>query len=87
MSSSVFDRETILDLTVNFVPLGIILFFIGAFALVNPFGFDPTYSAIQFAILGVMFASLTYLTYYSGKLIASDERDREEAGHGGIEAE
>ena len=82
MSRNVFDRETLLDLTVNFIPLGIILFFISAFALVNPFGFDPTYTAIQFSILGTMFVALAYLTYYSGKLIASDEKAREGSGHG-----
>jgi hypothetical protein len=82
MSSTVFDRETLLDLTVNVIPLGIILFFFGAFAVFSPFSWDSTYSVLQFGILSTMFVALTALTYYSGKLIAIDEQSREEADHG-----
>lgn len=80
MSRTVFDRETLLDLTVNVIPLGIIVFFFGAFVLANPFGWDSTYSLLQLGILGTMFVSLALLTWYSGKLVAEDEMAREEAG-------
>jgi len=79
MSEKVFDRETLLDLTVNVIPLGIMLFFIGAFTLANPFGWDIIYSTLQFAIVGSMMVLLTLLTYYSGKLISEDEMAREAA--------
>ncbi|WP_135535580.1 MULTISPECIES: DUF6684 family protein [Halostella] len=78
MSPTVFDRETLLDLTVNVIPLGILLFFVGAFALFNPYGWDSTYSVLQFGLISTMFVALTALTYYSGKLIAEDEKAREE---------
>ncbi|WP_121822714.1 DUF6684 family protein [Halostella salina] len=79
MSEKVFDRETLLDLTVNVIPLGIMLFFIGAFTFANPFGWDVVYSTLQFAIVGSMMVLLTLLTYWSGKLISEDEMAREDA--------
>lgn len=79
MAEKVFDRETMLDLTVNIIPLGILLFFIAAFALVAPWGVDPVVTSLQFAIVGLTAASLVVLTYYAGKVIstAEDEMDAE----------
>jgi hypothetical protein len=75
-----FDRETLLDLVVNAIPLGIILFFILAFALINPFGSDPVGTAIQFSIMIVTFVALAVLTYVSGKAISEAEQELEEEG-------
>ena len=74
MEAKIFDRETILDLVVNFIPLGIILFFIGAFAVFAPWGFEPMASGLMFAIMGVMFVALALLTYLSARAIAGDEK-------------
>lgn len=74
METEIFDKETILDLVVNFIPLGIILFFIGAFAVFAPWGFEPMASGLMFAIMGVMFVALAVLTYLSAKAIAGDEK-------------
>ena len=74
MQSETFDRETILDLMVNFIPLGIILFFIGTFAVFAPWGFELMPSGLMFAIMGIMFLALGVLTYLSGKAIAGDEK-------------
>ncbi|MGM0592314.1 MAG: DUF6684 family protein [Halobacteriota archaeon] len=74
MASKIFDRDTMLDLTVNFVPLGIILFFIVGFAVVAPFGFNPMESSLQFGLLVVPFLALAVLTYLSGKAIAVAEK-------------
>ena len=83
MSEKIFDRETLLDLTVNFIPLGIILFFIGVFALVSPWGIDPLVSGMQFAIVGIMAVALLILTYYAGKAISTAETEIEaDQGHG-----
>jgi hypothetical protein len=79
MSPKTFDRETMLDLTVNIIPLGIVLFFIVAFALVNPFGWDPVVSTLQFAIMGVTAILLTILTYVAGKAISEAEAEMEAA--------
>lgn len=76
-----FDRETLLDLVVNAIPLGIMLFFIAVFVLVNPFGSDPVGTAIQLSIVGVTFLALLVLTYVSGKAISESEKELEEKGY------
>ena len=81
MLPSTFDRETILDLTVNMIPLGILLFFIVAFGLVNPFGWDNVISSLQFGILIAAFVLLAILTYYSGKAISEAEAEMEDEDH------
>jgi hypothetical protein len=80
MSFLGFEKETLLDLTVNVIPLAIILFFIAAFAVVPAFGFDPVFSSMMFAIMGTMFVGLAILTYYTGKAIeGSEEQSTEES--------
>lgn len=74
-----FEKETLLDLTVNVIPLGILLFFIGAFAVVNPFGFDAVFSGLQFALMISMFLLLGVLTYYAGKAVEGAEHASETA--------
>lgn len=74
MATRIFDRDTLLDLTVNFVPLFIMAFFVVGFLLVNPWGFDPLASGLQFGLLLAPFVALAVLTYYSGKAIAGDEK-------------
>ena len=77
MAEKVFDRETVLDLTVNFVPLGILFFFMVAFLALNPYGFDSVITTIQMGIVGVSFVGLAALTYYSGKAISKAENAEE----------
>jgi uncharacterized sodium:solute symporter family permease YidK len=74
-----FEKETLLDLTVNVIPLGIILFFIGAFAVFNPFGLDPVFSGLQFSLMVSMFLLLAVLTYYAGRAIEGAEESAEHA--------
>lgn len=74
MTSRTFDRETILDLTVNMIPLGIMLFFIVVFVVLDPFGSDPVATALQMSIMLVMVLALTALTYYSGRAISNAEK-------------
>lgn len=75
-----FDRETLLDLTVNAIPLGIILFFVVVFLVYNPFGVAPVETALQMTILVVMFFALGLLTYYSGRAIAESESEADDEG-------
>jgi hypothetical protein len=74
MATETFDRETLLDLVVNVIPLFIILFFTVAFVLFNPFGFEPLASGIQFGLLVAPFVLLAILTYISGKAISGAEK-------------
>lgn len=78
MATKIFDRETMLDLTVNFIPLFIILFFTVAFAVFNPFGVDALETSLQYALLVVPFVLLAILTYLSARAIAGDERSGSE---------
>ena len=64
-----FERETLLDLTVNVIPLGIIFFFVVAFGVVPAFGVDPVMTAVQYSLLLVPFFGLAVLTYFAGKAI------------------
>jgi hypothetical protein len=73
MASRIFDRETLLDLVVNAVPLFIMAFFVAAFAVFAPFGFDPLASGLQFALVIVPFLLLLVLTYFSARAIAGAE--------------
>ncbi|WP_227015569.1 DUF6684 family protein [Haloarcula sp. JP-L23] len=72
-----FEKDTLLDLTVNVIPLGIILFFIAAFAVVPAFGTDPVFSGLQFALMISMFLLLAVLTYYAGRAIENAEHAQE----------
>jgi uncharacterized membrane protein (DUF4010 family) len=76
--SRTFDRETLLDLLVNAIPLAMMLAFIGVFLLVNPFGEDLAATVIQLTILILTFGALLILTYVSGKAISESETELEE---------
>lgn len=79
MAREIFDRETMLDLTVNIIPLFIILFFVVGFAVFAPFGFEPTGlgTIMQYVLLLFPFVALVVLTYFSAKVIVRDERAQE----------
>ena len=73
--AEIFDRDTLLDLTVNVIPLVILLFFVAAFVLVDPFGGLDFYGRVlQMGLLAFPFVALAILTYVSGKAIAGDEK-------------
>ena len=72
--TEIFDRETLLDLVVNVIPLFIIFFFIVAFLLFNPFGVEALPSGIQFGLLVAPFVLRAILTYISGKAISGAEK-------------
>ncbi|MFC5365591.1 DUF6684 family protein [Salinirubrum litoreum] len=74
MANRIFDKDTLLDLTVNIIPLFIILFFVVVFAVINPWGFDALGSGLQYALLIAPFVALAVLTYLSGKAIAGAEK-------------
>ncbi|CCQ32154.1 cox cluster protein [Halorhabdus tiamatea SARL4B] len=71
------DRETVLDLTVNAIPLGILSFFFVAFVVANPFGWNSVASGLQLAIVGSMMVLLGVLSYYAGRAVSRAEADGE----------
>ena len=73
-------RETVIDLTVNIVPLVIILFFIGLFLLADPFWVgdgDLLTTVMSHVLLVVPFVLLAALTYVAGRRV---QRAEEEPG-------
>ena len=78
MSSRTFDRETLLDLIVNAIPLAMMAFFVGVFVLYNPFGTDLANQAIQLSLVTITFGALLVLTYFSGRAISKAEEELEE---------
>lgn len=90
MSDRIFDRDTLLDLSVNVIPLAVLLCFVFLFAIVSPFPADPFILLIQMAIVIVIGVALSVLTYYSGKAISRDEEAMDEyipAGYSEADAE
>ena len=77
--TKIFDKDTLLDLTVNFVPLGIILFFVVYMVVMDPWSMydDPLMLALTLGLHVVPFVALAALTYLSGKAIAGSEKEGE----------
>jgi len=76
MSSTLFDTDTILDLTVNIVPLAILAFFFVGFFVVNPWGAGFTLErVIQFILVGWVFVALAILTYAAAKRIETGDEE------------
>lgn len=87
MAARIFDKETILDLSVNIIPLLIILFFIVTFPLFNTWGWELLPTVITLGLHVVPFVGLAVLTYVAGKVIVGDERssDAYHQGQAGVE--
>jgi hypothetical protein len=80
MSARLFDRDTLLDLTVNIVPLAILGFFFVVFIALNPWGSGFTLErGLQFVLVGWMFVGLAILTYYAAKAIETEDDAEEDA--------
>lgn len=77
MSNRTFDRETLLDLSVNVIPLAILTFFVIVYAVVGSYPDDPLILVVQMSIIIVTGIALTLLTYFSGKAIAGSEEEEE----------
>lgn len=77
MTARYIDRETMLDLTVNFVPLGIMAFFFVLFLLFNPWGGDPLFTVLALGLIAWHFLLLALLTWLSGRTIAKEEQTGE----------
>ena len=66
---STFDRETILDATVNFIPLGMIAFFTALFLVMDPWNEPLLTTVIAYGQLVIPFVSLAVLTYLTMRII------------------
>ncbi|WP_458206496.1 DUF6684 family protein [Haladaptatus sp. NG-SE-30] len=73
MAESVFDRETILDLTVNIIPLGIMAFFLVLFIVLSPWTGSLFIDVIGWGLIVVPFVLLALLTYVAAKKIETTD--------------
>ena len=71
MSPGTWDRETWLDVSVNLVPIGILVVFVGLFVLVAPWGIDATPATLlQFGLVVVMIGLTWFLTRVTADRLA-----------------
>lgn len=63
MSTSIWNKDTLLDISVNIIPLFIIAFFVVAFIVVDPFGGPLLGKILQLAIVLVTAIGLIILTH------------------------
>lgn len=73
-----FTRETLLDITVNVVPMGILLFFVVLYTVIQPWEFDPAMFVLMHFLTVFPLALLVLLTYVAAKVIGRDEHPSEE---------
>jgi len=66
-------RETLLDVTVNLIPMVILLFFVVFYTAFRPWGWDPTIFVLMHFLTVFPFVLLALLTYVSARAIASAE--------------
>jgi hypothetical protein len=71
LDDRVFNKETLLDSTVNLIPFGIMLFFLALFAVATPAGWQEGHlmSIYMWTILISMIWGLLHLTYATAKRI------------------
>ncbi|QPV61715.1 hypothetical protein I7X12_13250 [Halosimplex litoreum] len=87
MSVLQLTEETWLDLTVNFVPIGILAVLDVMFWVYNPWGWDLWFVFWAHVLTVVPLVLLTLLTYVSGRVIQRDERAAPSEAGAGAEPE
>ena len=70
MTTTIWSKDTLLDITVNVIPLLILGFFLLLFTFVAPWGMTLTLvSIMQILLIVVPFVALAVLTYEAAKRI------------------
>ncbi|MFC3478794.1 DUF6684 family protein [Halobacterium litoreum] len=84
MSSRIFTKDTLLDISVNVIPLVIMAFFIVVFVALNPWAGGFTLERVlQFVLVAWILIGLAVLTYVAATRIETGEEV--EPWHAGIE--
>lgn len=71
-------RESIRDISGNLVPFGVLLFFVGWFLVDTPWGWQRLPVLAVFGLLGLLAASLLFVTYVVARRIQVIEGDQRE---------
>lgn len=69
MAYRVFEKETLLDISVNIIPLIILIVFTGMVLFTDPWGFDIRAEVIALGLHLVPIASLALVTYVAARYI------------------
>lgn len=69
------DGDTLLTVSVNLIPIAILLFFVGLFAVVTPWPPNPLLFAVGHALTILPIAFLALLTYVAAAAFKSGEGD------------
>lgn len=78
MARGLARREVLIDVSVNLIPILILLGFLALFAVVAPWGFGFTLAtAIQVAVVVASLLGVAVLTYAAARAIEREETDRE----------
>lgn len=75
MSTSIWNKDTLLDISVNIIPLFIIGFFVVAFLVVDPFDGPALGKYLQMAILLVTALGLVVLTHQAAIRIEGGDEE------------
>ncbi|MFC7157382.1 DUF6684 family protein [Halomarina halobia] len=76
------DRERLLDISVNLIPMGILAFFVVLFAVYSPFRHNLFMFLMSHFLTVFPLLLLGLLTYVSAKVIARDEERAEQSSEG-----
>jgi|GEM_PF-2345067 len=74
-----FDREVFLDVLVNAIPLGILLFFVVLFVTYGSYPGDVLVVFVQMSLIVVPAVVLLVLTYYAARAVTRAEREGDSA--------
>lgn len=72
-SDSLFNRRTLLDILVNAVPIGILLFFTVLFLVYGSYPSNPLVTVVQVALILIPVIVVILITYYAAKAVTRDE--------------
>lgn len=76
MSNYPLEWQTILDISVNIVPLIMLALFFALFAVYDPYYGNPFMLGVALFLLVIPFVSLAFLTYIAGRTIEDEEAAR-----------
>lgn len=69
MAYDVFEKETLLDISVNIIPILIMIVFTGMLLLTEPWPFDLTTEVIALGLHLIPIVGLSILTYVAAQYI------------------
>jgi hypothetical protein len=67
------EKDTLLDLVVNVIPIGILAFFSLLFLMVNPWGWDPFPVLMTHFLTLFPLVVLVVVTWVAGRVVQRDE--------------